>query len=67
MADYILPLFLTMNVEQLIAAEYSRKALKQQKHVSYHNWGVIDMLWEDVTVSPGSNSKYTKLYSTCLL
>jgi hypothetical protein len=63
----VLLLFFTMNIEQLMAAVYSRRALLQQKHVNHHNRGVNEKLWEGVAVSFGSNSKYIKLYSMNLL
>jgi hypothetical protein len=65
--EFILLLFFTMDVEQLIGAVYSRKALWQKKDVNHHNRDVIDNLWEEVAVALGSNSKYIKLYSLNLL
>jgi hypothetical protein len=50
-----------MDVEQFIAAVYSRKALWQRKHVNHHNPGVIDKLWEEVAFLLGCNSKYSKI------
>jgi hypothetical protein len=56
-----------MDIEQLIGAVYSKKALWQQQDVNHHNRGVIDKLWEQISVALGSNSKYIKLHSMNLL
>ena len=54
--DFIRLLFFTVDIEQLIGAFYSRKALWQQKDVNHHNQGVINKLWEEIAVALGSNS-----------
>jgi hypothetical protein len=58
----MLSLLFATDIEQVIAAVYSAQAVLQQKHINHHNRGVNDKLWEEVTVSLGSNSKYIKLH-----
>jgi hypothetical protein len=43
-ADYILHPFFATDIEELIAAVYSRQALWKKNHVSHHNRDVNDKL-----------------------